>query len=437
MSRASEAERRLAAAGQETMLAWLRGAPAADRERLRQQILGIDFDLLRRLHAGEGMEPPPAGPLAEPPFTPANLPAGRPGAREAGEEALRAGRVAFVLVAGGQASRLRWRGPKGTFPIGPRTDRSLFQVLAERIVRAGRRYGMPPPLAVTTSEGTDAEIRAFFQRHGAFGLPDGTLSFAAQGELPALDGAGQLLLARRDRIFTSPDGHGGALGAVAAAGLLDSWEERGIRSVCTFQVDNPLLPVVDPTFLGRRALCGAPLASKVILKREPGEKVGVAVLCRGKPRVLEYSEITPEQAAALSSSGALAYRLGSIGVHAFELAFLKRELEAGLPYHVARREIPCLDAQGGPTVRTARKFEQFIFDLFPRAERVALVEVLREREFAPLKNADGPDSPATVREALDREARRWYAEAGVAAPGHGPLELSPLLAEGPEDLLHL
>ncbi len=435
MSSAAEAERRLAAAGQEDAVAWLRGLEPAPRERLARQILGIDFALLRRLHAGERTEPLAAGPLEEPPFVEAGRTEGMREARQAGEEALRAGQVAFVLVAGGQASRLRWPGPKGTYPIGARSKRSLFQLLAERIVRAGRRYGTTPPLAVTTSEGTDEEIRAFFRRHDDFALGDGTLAFAAQGELPALDNAGQLLLTERDRLFTSPDGHGGALKAVASAGLLSTWAERGILSVCTFQVDNPLLPVVDPTFLGHFALSGAPLAAKVMLKQEPGEKVGVVVLCRGRPRIIEYSELTPEQAAATTPSGALAFRLGSIAVHLFDLAFLERELGIGLPYHVARRDVPCLDARGNRTVRTVRKFEQFIFDLFPRADRIALLEVLREREFAPLKNAEGPDSAATVREALDREVRRWYAEAGVAPPHAGPLELSPLEAEGPEDLL--
>jgi len=433
MSAAPEAARRLGAAGQEEARAWLAALPEEPRERLARQVLEVDFDLLGRLHRGEHAASPPGDPLVEPPFFPAGATEGEEEARRAGEAELRAGRVGYVLVAGGQASRLRWGGPKGTFPIGPRSDRTLFRVLAERVVRAGRRHGAVPPFAVTTSPGTDAATREAFSRDGGYGLPPSAPSFASQRELPALDDAGRLLLAAPDRLFTSPDGHGGAV--LAASALLAAWRRRGVRVVGTFQVDDPLLPVVDPVFLGRLLLGGAPVATKVVRKRDPGERVGVVVLASGRPRVVEYSELATERAAARRPDGELALRLGSIAVHLFDLEFLLEALAEGLPWHAASRDALCLDARGVPVPRPARKFERFLFDLFPRAPSIAVVEVRREREYAPLKQAEGPDAAADVRAALDREYRRWYAEARRAPPGAGPLELSPLEAEGPADLL--
>ncbi|MHC5052322.1 MAG: UTP--glucose-1-phosphate uridylyltransferase, partial [Planctomycetota bacterium] len=341
---------------------------------------------------------------------------------------------AFALLAGGQASRLRWDGPKGTYPVGPVTERCLFRIFTEHIVRAGRDYGREPPLAVTTSAATDAAIRAFYERQDCFAMDRAGLKFACQASLPALDDGGRLVLCTPDRVFTSPDGHGGAVRALERDGILAAWEEAGITTVVTFQVDNPLLQVVDPDFIGRLWTDDASLATKVILKERPEQKLGVMVRRAGRAAIVEYSELPADLAAARDGDGRLTFRLGSVGAHAFRLDFLRRELARDLPLHTAKKEIPCVDRDGAAQRQWGMKFERFLFDLFPRAAGVAVAEVLREREYGPIKNADGSESPETARAMLDAEYRRWYREAGATPPAGERLELSPLEAIGPEDL---
>ena len=190
-----------------------------------------------------------------------------------------------------------------------------------------------------------------------------------------------------------------------------------------------MLPAADAAFIGRLVGGGAPLATKVVLKTDPAEKVGVVALVGGKPAIVEYSEISDEQAQRRDADGRLTYRLGSIAVHAFDLEFLRGELARDLPLHCARKEIPCLEGR-----KAGRKYERFLFDLFPAAQSITVVEVQREREYAPLKNFEGPDSADAVRGALRREYARWHRESGKDPPD-GTLEISPLVAEGPGDLL--
>ena len=338
------------------------------------------------------------------------------------------------MFAGGQASRLRLDGPKGTYPIGPRTDRSLFRILVEQLVRAGRDFGTCPPLAVTTSASTDAAIRAFFEAQDCFGMDRGRLRFACQGSLPAFDRMQRLVLAGPGRIFRNPDGHGGAIAALESSGILTDWAAAGIEAICTFQVDNPLLKVVDTDFIGRLWTEKPPIVTKVVRKTDPTEKVGVVACVKGLPSIVEYSEIGAH-ANARDPDGQLTFRLGSIAVHAFDLEFLAGALKTPLPLHRANKEIPGIDEQNNPARIPGVKFERFVFDLFPLADGLTVVETLREREYAPVKNAEGQDSPATVRAALDAEYRRWYEEAGAAPPeGSEPLELSPLDALGPQDV---
>ncbi|MFQ5843699.1 MAG: UTP--glucose-1-phosphate uridylyltransferase [Planctomycetota bacterium] len=427
--------RRLDAAGQSWLIPHLAALAPDARSRLEHQLASLDLGLVGRLACRGPSTPSRPGALEPHPCIGAAERTGDPGPRARGERALRAGDVAFALLAGGQASRLGWDGPKGTYPVGPATKRSLFQILVEGVLKAERRYGAAPRLAVTTSPETDAAVREFFGGNGLFGYPPRRLQFVRQAMLPALDEDGRLLLAAPDRVFLSPDGHGGAVAALEREGILAEWAADGVTAVCTFQVDNALLRVVDPDFIGRVLEGGVDIATKVVRKTEPGQRLGVVARHRGRAVVVEYSEIGTEAAARRDADGALTFHLGSIAVHAFRTAFLRRELARELPLHDARREIPGVDERGRPVRRRGRKFERFVFDLFPAARAVRAVEVVREREYEPLKNAAGTESPETVRAALDREYRRWDADAGLEPPGPGPLEISPLDAEGPEDLI--
>jgi UDP-N-acetylglucosamine/UDP-N-acetylgalactosamine diphosphorylase len=424
---------RLATAGQESLADHCERLDPARRDTLVAQLEELDLDVLAKLRAaqeGSALE----ADIQPLPYVPFRERGRKTAAAKRGAGELEAGRVAFALLAGGQASRLRWDGPKGTFPVGPVTERCLFQIFAEHIVRAGRDHGRQPPLAVTTSATTDAAIRAFFERQDCFAVDRAELAFACQASLPALDDDGRLLLSAPDRIFTNPDGHGGAVLALEREGILAGWEKTGITTVVTFQVDNPLLQVVDSDFIGRLWTGDASLATKVILKERPEQKLGVVVRRAGRPAIVEYSELPADLAAARDPDGQLSLRLGSIAVHAFRLDFLRRELGRDLPLHRARKEIACVDSDGAKARRWGMKFERFLFDLFPRADDIAVAEVLREREYGPVKNAEGAESPETARAMLDAEYRRWYREAGKAPPEGERLELSPLEALGPEDL---
>jgi len=422
--------KRIEAAGQGWILDHLESLDAAHRDALAHQLAGLDLELVAGIRAGQGLAEPPPAALEPLPYTPAAERGPGTEAARRGAAALGAGEVGFVILAGGQASRLRFDGPKGAYPIGPRTDRSLFRILVEQVRRATRDAGRAMPLAITTSTATDAAIRAFFETHDCFGFPRRDLAFACQGQLPALDADGRFLFAAPDHVFTNPDGHGGALQALERTGILEDWEARGVRKVACCQVDNPILRVADADLIGRAAT----LATKVVLKRSPGEKVGIVARAGGRPALVEYSDLDPADAAKTDADGRLTYRLGSIAAHVFDLGFLRRELPRALPLHVAHKEIPCVDRAGAAQRVPGTKYERFLFDLFPRADDIAVCEVVREEEFEPLKNHEGEHSPDVVRAALDRQYRRWYAEAGVAPPAEDPLELSPLDVNGPADL---
>jgi UDP-N-acetylglucosamine/UDP-N-acetylgalactosamine diphosphorylase len=347
-----------------------------------------------------------------------------------GEAQLRKGRVAVLLVAGGQGSRLGYEGPKGAYGIGPVSDMPLFYFHARKIVRLVRIYGKPVPFYIMTSDVNDAATRACFEDHNYFGLNPADVIFFKQGVWPALDDEGRLILESPGRIFVSSDGHGGTLTALAKNGCLDDMAARGIKSVFFFQVDNPLVDIADPAFIGVHALCGADLSVKLCLKRSPTENMGaVATLGDARFRMIEYSELTPKQAAR--------FKYGSPAIHVFSLAFLKREARRTMPIHIAHKKIPYVAEDGRrvkPDAPNGYKFEKFIFDVLPDARRLINLAFDRDEEFSPVKNAIGEDSPATCRMALQAKWRRWLSSAGVTVPESVPVEIDPAFANSAGDL---
>jgi UDP-N-acetylglucosamine/UDP-N-acetylgalactosamine diphosphorylase len=366
--------------------------------------------------------------------------------RQRGEEALRRGEVAVLVVAGGQGSRLGFEHPKGMFPIAPVTHKSLFQLHAEKVLALARRYGRPVPFLLMTSDATHEETKAFFAEHAYFDLPRDEVFFFRQGTMPALDMAsGRLLLEASGRLFTSPNGHGGTLTALAENGLLDQLHGRGIRHVYYFQVDNPLTRVADPLFLGHHIGADAEVSSKVIAKESPTDKMGNMVQVDGRCTIIEYSDLPDSLARQTDEQGRLRIWAGNPAIHVFAVDFLRRITRGGLqiPFHIARKKVPYLDENDHlvqPAKENALKFEMFIFDALPLAERWTAVETTRREEFVPLKNATGPDSPETVRQALSNLAGDWLGRAGVKVPRHAtgdvalPLEISPLYALDAEEL---
>jgi UDP-N-acetylglucosamine/UDP-N-acetylgalactosamine diphosphorylase len=430
---------RLRAHGQEHLLAGWAGLSPGDRVALVDQLAGVDFAeleaLYRRKDEPHTLLPPPdrIAPLPVEPPTDA--------ARAAGEDALRRGEVAALLVAGGQGTRLGFDKPKGMYPVGPVSRMSLFQVHAEKVLALSRKYGKPVPFLVMTSPATDADTKAFFEEHDYFELHPTQVTFFQQGTMPALDLAtGRLLLERPGQVFLSPNGHGGTLTALAEQGYLAKLRDDGVRYVFYFQVDNPLVKVCDPGFLGRHIETGSEASSKVVFKAQPGEKVGVLAVVDGRCGIIEYSDLPADMAADRDPSGTLRYRAGSPAIHLFSVPFLERVTArgTGLQYHVARKKVPYYDPTTGttvaPTAENALKFELFVFDALPMADRWLAVETPREEEFAPLKNATGADSPETVHRLMTRLHAGWLEAAGARVPRTAagdpvhPVEVSPLFA---------
>ncbi len=416
--------------GQSHVLRFWAGLDATARLALLAQVEDIDFDEVARMKQmlnGKAeslrLTPRPAPVVKWTKRTYAD-------AFVKGEEQLRKGHVAVLLVAGGQGSRLGFEGPKGAYGIGPVSDSPLFYFHARKIVRLARVYGKPVPFYIMTSEVNDAATRACFEDHDYFGLNPADVIFFKQGVWPALDAEGRLILEAPGRIFVSPDGHGGTLTALAKNGCLDDMAERGIKSIFYFQVDNPLVDIADPAFIGLHALCGAELSLKLCLKSSPTEKVGaVSVLDSGRCGMIEYSELTPKQAAR--------FKYGSPAIHVFSLAFLKKEARKAMPLHRAHKKIPFVAEDGKPVKPEAPngyKFEKFIFDVLPDAKALINLAFDRDEEFAPVKNAVGDDSPATCRTALQAKWRRWLSEAGITVPESVPVEIDPAYANDAKEL---
>jgi UDP-N-acetylglucosamine/UDP-N-acetylgalactosamine diphosphorylase len=425
-----QAKEVLARHGQMQVMRFWRSLDRAARGALLAQIASIDFSEVARMRKllAQGTRAVPVTPRPAPVVTWTRRM--RAEALAKGQEQLRKGRVAALLVAGGQGSRLGYEGPKGAYGIGPVSNLPLFYFHARKLVRLARLYGKPVPFYIMTSEANDAATRACFEDYNYFGLHPNDVVFFKQGLWPALDEAGHLILETPGRIFMSPDGHGGTLTALDRNGCLQDMAARGIRNVFYFQVDNPLVEIADPAFVGLHVLRRADLSLKLCRKRSPTEKMGaVSALDSGRFAMIEYSEMTPKQAAR--------FRYGSPAIHIFSIAFLNREARKNLPLHLAHKKIACVDEAGRtvmPDAPNGYKFEKFIFDVLPDAKTVVNLAFDREEEFSPVKNAVGEDSPATCRMALQAKWRRWLAKAGVIVPESIPVEIDPAYAGGAEEL---
>ncbi len=361
-----------------------------------------------------------------------------------GEEELRAGRVGVVLVAGGQGSRLGFDGPKGAYPIGPISLAVLFHFHARKVLALSRRHHVRIPLYIMVSDTNHAATRACFEQHGWFGLPQADVFFFEQGMWPALDAGGKIVLDAPGHIFQSPDGHGGTLSALAASGTLADMEHRGLRTIFYFQVDNPMVEVADPAFLGVHLNEQADFSIKVCAKRDPQEGLGVVVERNGRCAMVEYTELTDAQKNQRAASGDLYFKYGNVAIHVFSVPFLRQEACAALPLHVAHKKVPVCGDDGKtvtPAKPNAYKFEKFVFDVLPDAQKIVSLAFDRREEFSPVKNASGDDSPATTRRDLSAKWARWLKAVGVAVPEdeHGYpiqlIEIDPVFAIDPADLV--
>lgn len=340
---------------------------------------------------------------------------------ELGRELVSAGKVAAFVVAGGQGTRLGFDGPKGDFPISPVKNKTLFEIFAEIIASVSERRQTVCPWYIMTSPLNHAETKEIFRLNSYYGLDEKDVFIFQQGTLPNFGFDGKILLADKDNIACSPDGHGGSLKAMYKSGALEDMKRRGVEFISYFQVDNPLINIFDPLFIGLHALDKAEMSSKAVIKSEPKEKVGNFCMVDGKITIIEYSDLPDEFAEKRSPDGSLAFKLGNIAIHIINRTFVEKLNSAGfvLPLHRAVKEISHIDLQGNfvePDRPNGVKLEGFVFDALPLASKSIILETLRSEEFAPVKNAAGIDSVESAREMIVARGAAWLESAGAAVP---------------------
>lgn len=342
-------------------------------------------------------------------------------ARALGKELISAGKVAAFVVAGGQGTRLGYDGPKGNFPISPVKNKTLFQIFAESIAAVSKKYQANCLWYVMTSPLNDSETKEIFHSNDNFGLNKEDVFIFQQGTLPNFDFDGKILLADKDRIACSPDGHGGSLKALYQSGAIADMKRRGVEYVSYFQVDNPLINIFDPLFIGLHAIEEAEMSSKAVAKAGPMERVGNFCLADGKVTVIEYSDLSESDAQKRNPDGSLVFGLGSIAIHIISCSFIEKLNAKGfsLPLHRAVKKIPHVDSTGAlvePDEPNGVKLESFVFDALPLASKSIILETLRSEEFGPVKNASGVDSAETAKGMMIERAGAWLEEAGARVP---------------------
>ncbi|MEM8835273.1 MAG: UDPGP type 1 family protein [Planctomycetota bacterium] len=457
---AEDLRARLDSIGQGHLLHFFDDLSEGDRRGLLDEISAIDLERLPKLIETYVTNKPsfvPSGACEPAPYYP-NDPASPVRAwdldkhRAIGEELLRAGKVAAFVVAGGQGSRLGFDGPKGKFPGGAVSNKPLFRMLAEWIVASREAYGCAIPWYVMTSPLNHDETVAFFDEHNRFGLPASDVSFFQQGTLPSIDMAtGRVLLKTKSSLATNPDGHGGSLKALYASGSIDEMIGRGIEHISYVQIDNPIARVIDPVFIGLHAGAedsSGEMSTKMVPKAEPSEKVGVLCRVDNKTQVIEYSDLSDDLAQQRDERGDLRYCAGNIAIHMIGVDFVRRLNTEGdgfaLPLHRAEKKVACIDPGSGdpvePDAPNAIKLETFVFDALPMCESSIVYETDRVDEFAPIKNTEGSDSPASSARIQTERGARWLEAAGISVPRDAngepdcTLEIGPRFARSLEEL---
>lgn len=339
-----------------------------------------------------------------------------------GSDLISSGKVAAFVVAGGQGTRLGFDGPKGNYPATPIKKKPLFQVFAEQIKAANEKFGQNLPWYIMTSPLNHEPTKQSFEENGYFGLNPDSVSFFKQGTNPNFSFDGKIFMADKHTIAKSPDGHGGSLKALFKSGAVEDMKKRGVEYISYFQVDNPLINIFDPIFIGLHAKDNAQMSSKALIKNAPKEKVGNFCLVDGKVTVIEYSDLPDELAEQRNPDGSLVFELGSIAIHIINREFVEELNKGGdfsLPLHKAVKKIPHIDQQGQfikPKDKNGVKLETFVFDALPMADKSIIIETDRQQEFAPIKNATGVDSAETSKQLQIERAADWLQSAGIEIP---------------------
>lgn len=432
--------------GQEHIFKFWEDLDEEQKKDLIDQIRSIDFELLDKLikkHIFEednreeeySLEPSPIKPI---PSTPEQREEAEK-AKKIGEKALQENKVGLFLVAGGQGSRLGYDGPKGCFKISPVKGKSIFQLHAEKILAMQKKYSAELPWYIMTSKQNDRQTREFFEKHDYFGLNKENIFFFKQSMIPAVTDKGKLILCEKGKIFKNPDGHGGSISAFKESGALTDAKKRGLEYLFYFQVDNILVNMADPVFIGYHIDEDAQMSSKSVEKKDPEEKVGIICYNNNKLGVVEYSVFPEELMRKKDEDGKLVFRAGNIAIHMINIEFIEKlnTEEFSLPYYKAHKAVSYVNNDGKiiePEDPNAIKFEKFVFDALKETENSVTMEVKREEEFAPVKNKEGKDSVDTAKQLMIDFHKSMLRKAGIDIPENCKVEISPLFALNSEEL---
>ena len=323
---------------------------------------------------------------------------------KAGIDAIKAGKLAAVLLAGGQGTRLGFDKPKGMFNIGVERELYIFECLINNLHDVVREADAWVPLYIMTSEKNNADTVAFFEEKNYFGYNKEYVKFFIQDMSPSTDFSGKILMEGKGTISMSPNGNGGWFSSMVRAGLLDEIRTRGIEWINVFAVDNVLQRIADPAFFGAVLLSGCESGGKVVSKADPDEKVGVLCLEDGRPSIVEYYEMTEEMRTLREPDGTLSYNYGVILNYIFNVDKLVRIVDEKMPIHVVEKKIPYMNEEGtfiSPEKPNGYKFETLVLDMVHMQDSCLSYEAVRENEFAPVKNATGVDSVESARKLLE------------------------------------
>lgn len=390
---------------QENVLNWLKIADDEQKEKIANQVLSFSFNKLHDLYEKTKNKPKfeenkienigytDLSKLDESNFKKY---------KTIGEDIIKQGKYAVITMAGGQGTRLGNPGPKGTFKIDSIIgEKYLFEIIIDSLKKANEKYNVIIPWYVMTSEENNKQTIDFLQEHNYFGYSKDYIMFFKQGKAPLLDTNGKLIIDESGIIKEASDGNGSIYQSLKNDGMIADMKKRGIQWIFVGGVDNILLRIVDPILTGLTISEENLISSKSVVKRSPNERAGVFCKCNGKPIVIEYTELPEEMANQYDENGELVYGEMNILSHLYNIEALEELSNKELPYHVAFKKANYLDDNGNivkVNEPNAYKFESFIFDGFACYNNMSILRVKREEEFAPIKNAEGNDSPKTATE---------------------------------------
>ena len=393
----------LAGCGQEHLLKYYDELNDSERADLLSQISLIDFSVLDNLKEENNFTASRGkfAPLGA--VTINDIEKNHEKYSEAGIKAIREGKVAAVLLAGGQGTRLGFDKPKGMFNVGINKELYIFQCLINNLMDVVKEAGEWVPLYIMTSEKNNDDTISFLEEKNYFGYNKEYVRFFVQDMAPSVDYNGRIYMESKSRISISPNGNGGWFSSLVRAGLLSEIKEKGIEWINVFAVDNVLQRIADPLYVGAVICSGLQSGGKVVSKASPDERVGVLCLEDGVPSIVEYYEMTDEMRTLLDENGELAYKYGVILNYLFSVDKLEMILNNKFPIHVVEKKIPYMDENGKlikPDKPNGHKFETLVLDMVHMQDSCLAYEVDRRKEFAPVKNATGVDSVESARELL-------------------------------------